>query len=247
MDLITNLKAYYKCDEASGNLLDSLGVNDLTAVNAPLSATGIKTTGRDLELGSQQYFNRADNTDFSTGDVDFTIAAWAQLESFNGFMTVVGKGIWGSHANSEYLLRYLNSSNRWDFLVDDGTTTGTVSVSTVLLAPAWYFLVAWHDSVANTINLQVNNGTVASVAWTTGLRDGTDTFCVGAASTPNTWWDGVIDEVGFWKKILTAEERTWLYNSGRGKTYEDFVNIGQIASVIPNYSKFPKPLLQKRC
>ena len=33
------------------------------------------------------------------------------------------------------------------------------------------------------------------------------------------YWDGLIDEVGFWKRILTAQEKTNLYNAGAGLAY----------------------------
>jgi len=38
--------------------------------------------------------------------------------------------------------------------------------------------------------------------------------------------DGRVDEVGFWKRVLTAQERTNLYNAGAGNTY----HLGKAAS-----------------
>ena len=31
--------------------------------------------------------------------------------------------------------------------------------------------------------------------------------------------DSRMDSVGLWKRILTADEKTWLYNSGNGRSY----------------------------
>jgi hypothetical protein len=86
----------------------------------------------------------------------------------------------------------------------------------------WYFLVAWYDSVADTLNIQINNGTVDGKSNATGCFDSAKGFTLGDfAFTP---FDGLLDEVGIWKKVLSAPERTWLYNAGAGRSYTDIVN-----------------------
>ena len=82
---------------------------------------------------------------------------------------------------------------------------------------ASYFVVGWHDSVNNTLNIQVNNGTVNSLAWTAGVLNGSADFAIGARrDTAPLYFDGRIDAVGLWKRVLTSGERTSLYNSGTG-------------------------------
>jgi hypothetical protein len=44
---------------------------------------------------------------------------------------------------------------------------------------------------------------------------------IGAFAYAGIYTNGSIDEVGFWKRVLTADERTWLYNSGAGRTYSE--------------------------
>jgi hypothetical protein len=121
---------------------------------------------------------------------------------------------------TEYILRYEGSAvDRFTFWIGGSTfisvtanNFGVPSLST------WYFIVAWHDAAANTINISVNNGAVDSV--TTGgqvvpdtsseLRIGSDQSGLG------DYWDGRIDAGGFWKRILTPAEITTLFNSGNG-------------------------------
>ena len=38
-------------------------------------------------------------------------------------------------------------------------------------------------------------------------------------ASPRYSFDGLIDEVGYWKRTLTPAERTTLYDFGRGLTY----------------------------
>jgi hypothetical protein len=103
-----------------------------------------------------------------------------------------------------------------------GVGLGIVTPGTQCAPDVWSFVVAWHDSVANTINVQVNNGTVASAAWAHGVKAGNAAFTVGGgwtggATTSNL--EGEVDSVSFWHRTLTTAERTTLYNSGAGLDY----------------------------
>ena len=84
---------------------------------------------------------------------------------------------------------------------------------------AWIFIVAWHDSSANTINIKVNNGTANSASYSSGVNDDTSPFVLGATNTGAGFMDGRIDQVGVWKRVLTADEQTFLYNNGNGRAY----------------------------
>ncbi|MEP7356896.1 MAG: RHS repeat-associated core domain-containing protein, partial [Anaerolineales bacterium] len=85
---------------------------------------------------------------------------------------------------------------------------------------AWYFVVGWHDAVNNVINIQVNNGTANSLSWSGGVFDGNAGFEIGGRNdTQPGYFDGRIDEVGLWKRVLGGDERTLLYRNGAGCQY----------------------------
>ena len=53
-----------------------------------------------------------------------------------------------------------------------------------------------------------------------GVKDGADGFASGARTdTVPSYFDGRIDEVGLWKRVLSASECTCLVNSGTGCLY----------------------------
>jgi hypothetical protein len=55
----------------------------------------------------------------------------------------------------------------------------------------WYFVVGWHVSANNTLNIQVNNGTVNSVAWSAEVLSGSADFAIGARrDTLPLYFDG---------------------------------------------------------
>lgn len=225
--LLTGLVAYWKLDEASGARSDSVGGQTLTDNNTVTSAAGKVSNAGGFELDNTEYLSHADSATLSLGsDTDFTIACWVKLESkgaFDGGIVVKDNGGIAHGLETEYGLAMNNAgSDRFRFAVGNNVTFAEVDANT-LGSPSlatWYFIVAWHDSTANTINIQVNNGTADSAAWSGGTYDGTsDTWIGSEPASAARAFDGLIDEVGFWKRVLTAGERTTLYNSGNGTTY----------------------------
>ncbi len=225
MALTDNLVSYWSLDEASGGAIDAHGSNDLTSHGSPEppSVTGKVNNARDFEETNSTYFSHTDNSDLSLGtDSDFTFTCWVQLESktnYRMFVTKFTEAIPTSDNQCEYSIRYDSVEDKFRFLVGNGSSFGNVIANT-LGSPstgAWYFIIAWHDSVADTLNIQVNNGSVDSTGWSGGTQDGSQDFEMGRQ--PSFYHDGLLDEVGFWKRVLTSDERTDLYNSGSGRDY----------------------------
>ncbi len=213
MALTTSLISYWKLDEASGDALDAHGTNTLTDNNTVGSGVGKIGNARDFEFDNIEFFTLADNPSLSvTIGVDFSIACWFKIESFAGQMAIVSKADFS--ISTEYIV-YVGGANQVIFYagVNNATTVESLSVG------VWYYVVAWYDSAAGgTSNVQLNNGTPVSVA-NSGPLDGVFPFRIGACSDNTRGFDGLIDEVGFWKRVLTAQERTDLYNNGNGFAY----------------------------
>lgn len=207
---------------AGGSLTDSHGSNTLSQVNgATASTTGKVGDCWDFEDGNERGLEVADSASVSTGDIDFTICCWVQLESKTTTRVFVCKD---TAVSGEFYLWYVSVTDRFRFDVYGATAFGSRGrvTDSVLGAPStatWYFLVAWHDATANTVNLQINNGAVQSVAHTAGVIDGTGSFKLGHDSFAGEFHDGLLDEVSFFKRVLTSDERTALYNHGNGQAY----------------------------
>lgn len=219
MALVDDLVAYWSLDEASGNAIDAHGSNDLTDTNTVGAATGKVSGARDFERDNSEQFSLASNAALQSGDIDFTITAWVNLESKAGDMQIVTK--YGNAVN-EYAILYQSGGSPSDrFRFYFGTSFSNVAATT-LGSPStgtWYFICAWHDSTANTINISVNNGATNSQGSITASSAGNATFRIGNRDSVSEFFDGLIDEVGYWKRVLTSDERTELYNSGNGRDY----------------------------
>lgn len=217
--LTADLVAYWPLSEASGTRADVVGNNNLTDNATVTGAVGKLGNASQFTAANSEYLSIADNSDLSMGDIDFTIAGWIYLDTLGADRGVISK--WATAPNSEYLVQVL-ASNQLRFQVSNNGTaaTGITNTSVTLAATTWYFFVAWHDSVANTVNLQVNNGTIASTAHTTGVFNGASELRIGSVQSAGQYWNGRIDDTGLWKgRVLTAAQRTNLYNGGAGLAY----------------------------
>lgn len=216
----SKLKGYWKLDESTGSRVDSTYTNDLAETNGVASTTGQVGTAADIERDNTEDLTINDNATLSTGNIDFSFTAWVKAESTGGpgTMMIVGKD---DGTNREYMLGYhITVVNRLQFVVlnSGGSNVAATADDIGDITPgAWYFVVGWHDAAADTINIQVNGGTVNSTA-TGGLvpNDSTSKFQIGARerAADRSVWDGLIDEVRFYKKVLTAAERADLYAQG---------------------------------
>jgi hypothetical protein len=220
-DVLVSMVAYYALEDAT----DSHGSNDLTNNNTATFATGKVSNGVSLVAASSQSLSHADNSDLSMGDIDFTIACWARLTTKPAnAMAIVGKYL-STGNQREYLLDWVNTSDRFRFAMSSDGASGTYTEvqATTFGAPStgtWYFLVAQYDATTNTMSISVNNGTPNTVSQTGGAFNGTANFYVGASQAgASTLLNGGVDELGVWKRKLTAGELTAMYNAGAGKTY----------------------------
>ena len=176
------------------------------------------TGARDLEASDSEYFAIADNAALSTGDIDFSVAIFVKSEALAGTDDIIGKGQY-TGSTREWKLAY--TSSRFNFFVStNGQATIGIAADT-LGEPSdgqWYFIVAWHDASANTINIQIDGGAVDSAATSgSAPSDRTGKFFAGIEDTVYAqYWDGLIARPLFAKRVWTAAERTALFASGNG-------------------------------
>lgn len=218
--LTDDLVSYWKLDETSGIRKDSWGLNNLTDNNTVTSQTGIVNNAGDFEETTSEYLSIPDNASLSMADENFSISAWVKLETVTGQRkVVVAKGDTNTSLAQEYLLWYNPSTSRFTFHVSDGTVQTQLTADNFGAASAgvWYHLLAIHNADTDTLSIRVNNGTPNTTSHSGGVQDSTNPFHIGRgfAAASNHYFDGLIDEVGIWRKALTDDEITSLYSSGK--------------------------------
>jgi hypothetical protein len=208
--LLDALVSYWSFDH---DWTDSHGTNDLTNVNGVTSAAGKLGNAGDFESSSAQYLSHPDPTPL--GDEDFTYACWFKRESM-GRVQLIAKD---AETGRSYFLQISPD----DLIV---MTFGSDALGVNRPIPAdlnWHYVIVWHDAAANTLSLQVDDGGVGTQA-TGGIFPALNPAIpvrIGARQYTGfqDYFDGLIDDVGLWRRVLTAEERTALYNGGLGLAY----------------------------
>lgn len=229
----TGLKAYWKFNEASGNIINvsesaaDLGsAADLSVTGATYSQPGI--IGNSLlfdgvndfcQAGSSlSQFNFMHNT-----TAIFTLIMWYKLgasppSTQRGFF-----GTMGLSSSQTGICMAITTSRELHFICGDGTTPAVLDHSGVIFPndTNWHMLMVKWDYAHATNNLMysVDNGSVTTVTKanaTASTGDATSALQIGRSTDP-TWWSGNIDETSLWNRLLTASEITTLYNGGVGR------------------------------
>lgn len=220
--LDTSLISYWKLDEFSSaggavTRVDSKGTNHLTDNNTTASAVGKRGNGADLERSNSESLSIVNNVSLQTGAIDFSLACWINIETSTPavYYALISKFVSGAQ---EYWLG-IDPSDKvyWEVYNGVSTTRGTVISDSALSASTWYFIYAQYNSAVNVIAISINNGTLKTTGLSGSVGSSLTTFRIGAEAS-GVYFDGIIDEVGFWKKILTPQEITDLYNGGNGNT-----------------------------
>jgi hypothetical protein len=219
--LLDNLISYWKLDEASGTRNDSQSTNHLAATNAPVGVAGKINNGCQFVTGSSQRLSVASSSALQVTS-DFTFSFWLKLNTLAaGNPAVLGKD--NTAAPSDYGF-YPHATAGLVFWVGDPNLYA-VAVGSAPSTGVWYHVVGWYDSSDTKLRLRINDTTTFVSSMTCVLASTAAQFWIGAGNYTGfaQYADCVVDEVGFWKRVLTAAEITALYNGGAGLPYTSFV------------------------
>lgn len=216
----TNLVACWDLDETSGVRYDYTdNNNDLADGNTVLYGSGISGNAADFEMDDNEYLNIADNAYLSMGDIDMTITGWVYLESNTQTQQIIWKYS-STGPSKEYMFYFDLATTTFRWAVSGDGNVASIVVASNFGAPStatWYYFVLQHDATNNQIKISINNGTMNSLGHSTGIYDGNSDFSLSRNSS-TVDFDGMLDTTTIYKRLLTADELTWLYNSGAGRS-----------------------------
>jgi hypothetical protein len=227
--LKNDLVAWWQLDELSGDRVSKIGGITLADSNSVLYQTGKRGNAAQFVSGSSQDLWIADTSSLSFGDEDFTVACWVKFTTTTATQGLVAK--WDNGSNDkEYQLQYSNSLDRICFSISNDGSTVTTEAGDILGSPAdgtWYCVIGWHDSVNDTLNIQINDGEIDSQSYANGCNDNIADFAIGSRGHVDNFANALIDEVAIWSRVLTEEERSLYYLNTLGITVD---HIGESIS-----------------
>ena len=212
-----DLVAYYSFNEPSGVVvLDESGHGrDGTIRNNAARVAGISGMNND---GAIEFDGEDDSVDIGTIDIpgsELSLSAWFRADNFDEWDgRIISKATGTAEQDHYWMVSTTRSSQenrlRFRLKTDNGGTT-TLVANTELSAGTWTHVVATYDGSAMKI-------------YKDGVEDGSKVksgSLVGNASVPasigrnpndDVEFDGVIDEVLIYNKVLSAEEVAALYS-----------------------------------
>jgi hypothetical protein len=217
--LNVGLTAYFQLEEGSGTRIDSepTGTPHAMQDNATVSQAAGKVGNAALfASASSEFLSETDSVDISVANNDFARTLWIKFASIGSSQTPLAH--WSTTSgNRSWRVHYDSGTGKLQWIVSDDGLASVTREATSFGTPTtgvWYFVYVFHDAANNLIGISVNDGTVNTVAHTTGVHNSTGAFTIGA--TANTFFfDGAIDEVCLWNsRILTTAEVTEAYNAG---------------------------------
>lgn len=201
--------AYYKLDDVN----DSSGNGyTLTNNNAVTFGAGKVGNAASFVAASNQSLSRA-GSDLDITTTDYAFSFWFKVATDDKIL--FSKGADGTLGYSMYVST--GGLLQWNHVAsgvgDLNTGTTGVDVSDN----------AWHHGVVNGDrdgNASIYIDTVLrgsnSIAAATATLAVATAFMLGGFPSPDIELSGSLDEFGFWRRILTASEIAYLYNSGNG-------------------------------
>ncbi|MBN1430449.1 MAG: LamG domain-containing protein [Anaerolineae bacterium] len=208
IDIRDGLVGAWLFDREDGR--DGVSGNDLTAWNAPGFETQPNFRGNALVCDAAKAMYHASNDILKVGDEPFTFSCWVKLTSKPAYYQgIVSKHLTAS-GTDDYLLYYDNSADR--FVWDPGSRYA--AVANALGSPAldtWYHICAWHDPYIGEAGILIDNTYLDVDSSGTSPIATSDEFDIGTMDGRNSTTVGLrgsIDEVYFWKRLLTTDEKS---------------------------------------
>jgi len=216
------LVSWWKFDTASSGTIstayDEKGLNNGTGTNVVYSTTA--------KIGNAAYFDGTGDyvtvTDNDSLDLtQISISAWVRIGTATNFATILGKRDSGS-ATANYGFRtgttgsidelefyWINSSN-WQIYT---TTNANLATGT------WYYLTATYDGSSVKIYKDgvLLTGSCTSGTCNNALQTTNDNFGIGWSGEMGAeYWNGYLDSVKLYNRVLSAAEIIADYNSVHG-------------------------------
>lgn len=186
----------------NGETLDGVAGN-------PLGGLVVSTSGS----GNQFLTHETPPSSYFLGGGQFCVGVLVKFSSLASSSGICGQWLAGNN-NRCWRFRYSSSGLRISFILSTNGTDQVIATANAFGAPStgvWYLIFGGWDGTNAWI--QINNGTVNSIASAAPVSSSTAPFRVGEVD--GEWTTGAFARLFFWKgRTPSSGERSSLWNSG---------------------------------
>ena len=212
------LIAHWKLDDGTGTTaIDSEGGHHGTLTNGPVWVAGQLGDALDFD-GSNDLVSVPHHATFT--QVPMTVSAWFKLDTLPTTRSEHGTIIDKRHTVDPYAswTLYVNEAlgNKIRFQIRDSSETGYwLDSAASAVTNTWYHVVGTIDESYNA-KLYVNGALEPDDDNIGSLFSSNDEIRIGAGWSGGNRLDGVVDDVRFYDRALSATEISGLYTAGTG-------------------------------
>ncbi len=256
------LVSYWEFEESSGIRYDSYGRNDLEEHNTVTQGVGKQGSCGDFEKSNYEYLSINDDNQVGLDlRSSFSISAWVKIEtSSSGEYFIVNRFRDMDATSKNYALSFKSENNGAGRYVLCYVGIDWYIWSYNWQVGTWYNVVFVNDLniPSGRVRLYVNGVLIGEdERYSSNDLNFPVPFLIGATQTADGtiwgYWDGLIDEVGIWSRVLSAEEVSQLYNNGEGIPYSPQSSLSKSSLSPPEvkilgapnkfalYPNFPNP------
>jgi hypothetical protein len=215
-----------------------------SSVLAPLTTTNTSTLSFN---GTSSYIDAGSSSDFQFQASDsFTISAWIYpTVSKADRQMIIGNRNWATNPYQGWDLRtsLQGGINRIEMTLDSGTTYAQYYTTTGVSLNQWHHVIVVYDASLSTIGDRFSfysNGSLVGKAANYAQIPATTTYAtkltIGAIQDQNgseyAFWNGKIDEVAIWNRVLTSCDAVGIYQASSNGTTAD------LSTVYPSNLKY---------
>ena len=202
--------AYYKLNDnlADTNIIDSIGDNDGTSNRNTILSVSAGT------VNFSKHFNATDDevdcgSDFVLTGAD-SICAWIKLRGFGTGAPKKGR-IFG---NGRTYFNVFDTNDRLEFTSNNSDLV--ISAVNSITLGSWHFVCVTRTS-AGVANFYIDGVLSGAANQDSGsVLAGTGNIFIGVSIISSRFFDGEIDNIMFFNRVLGLKEIEALYNAGHG-------------------------------
>jgi hypothetical protein len=213
VDVSSSLVSHYKLNENAANtsVIDSSGGNTGTCSVNTSAVTAAGMINSSFNFAGAQNVDLTDDTDFEFGSSDFSVTAWIYPNSA-GWGGIFSK--WDAAADLEFVFALNGDNELYLGSSYDGSSFTAASTSTSIATSTWTH-VALKKSGA-VASFYINDSLDSSVAAKSTFYAGNAKAYIGDTADLNLKFDGRVDDLRVYNKLISSGAQSAIYNGGEG-------------------------------
>ncbi len=205
--------SFWTFNQTTGDVTDSVGINNGTNSGATRGVIGIINNSFEFDNSNDEMVNVSDDP-----SLDFTntlsINVWVNITPSIG-LGIIQKGALTGDTGAYSIFTTGAGLPLFRLNNADGSVTGTVDVED----STWHMITATYDRDASNMSIYVDGVIDGSTTYSTVVSTNADQLFLGCGFDFNNCFEGRLDEIGLWNRVLTQTEITDLWNGGAGISF----------------------------